>query len=251
MPLIEELHKLYQIDSQLRALRSRVDSAQRYLDIQTRELDALASRKAELEQRRKQFQANIANLESEAESIDQKLEKLRGDLNSAVNNKQYTTVLSELNTAKEQRSQVEDKTLSEMENIEKLDAELEELASKIAERSKVRDVASAQLQERQADVGERLAELERERAEAAEHIPSREMQTFESLADMYEGEAMAPVEEISRRNREYSCGVCNMQIPFEQVSALMNNADTVVCCVSCHRILYMADETKGALAGKK
>jgi len=251
MPLIEELHKLYQIDSQLRALRSRVDSAQRYLDIQTRELEALTARKAELEQRRKHHQANIGNLESEAQSIDAKLEKLRGDLNSAVNNKQYTTVLSELNTAKEQRSQVEDKTLAEMESIEQLDAELEELESKISERSKVRDVASAQLQERQADVGERLAELEQERAEAAEHIPPREMQTFDSLADMYEGEAMAPVEEISRRNREYSCGVCNMQIPFEQVSALMNNPDTVVCCVSCHRILYMADETKGALAGKK
>lgn len=251
MTLIEELQKLYKVDVQLRALRSRLDSAQRYLNVQTGELEKLTSRKAELQQRRKQFQANIANLETETKSIDERLEKLRGDLNSAVNNKQYTTVLSELNTAKEQRSQIEDKTIAEMENIEKLDAELEELDAKIAERSKVRDVASAQLQQRQADVGERLAELETERAAAAEHIPSKEMDIFDNLAEMYEGEAMAPVEEISRRNREYSCGVCNMQIPFEQVSALMNNLDTVVCCASCHRILYMAEETKGALAGKK
>lgn len=250
MGLMDELKNLYRVDAQLRALRSRVDSAQRYLDAQSRELTALTERKTELETRRKQVQASIANFEVETKSIDERLEKLRGELNSAVNNKQYTTVLSELNTAKEQRSQVEDRILAEMERLEQLDGELDSLDSQVAERSKIRDVASAQLQQRQADVGERLVELESERDSAAANIPSAAMATFEELSDIHDGEAMAVIEEISRRHREYNCGACNMQIPFEQVSLLMNNTDSLVCCASCHRILYIAEETRGALAKK-
>lgn len=250
MALINELQNLFRVDAQLRALRSRVDAAHRYLDIQNRELHALTERKAELQQRRRQVQANIGNVEVEIKAIDERLEKLRGELNSAVNNKQYTAVLTELNTVKDQRSRAEDRVLTEMEQIEALDAELEAIDGKIAERSKVRDVASSQLQQRQADVGERVSHLEAERSVAAANIPASELATFDYLSEIYEGEAMAPVEEISRRSREYSCGACNMQIPFEQVSSLMTSGDTVVCCASCHRILYMAEETRGAVAKK-
>lgn len=250
MPLIEELRNLFKVEGQLRALKSRVESAQRYLSAQNKELTALTERKSELQTRRKQVQANIGTVEVEIKAIDERLEKLRGELNSAVNNKQYTAVLAELNTVKEQRSKSEDRILSEMEQIEALDSELEGIDAKIAERSKVRDVASSQLQERQADVGERVAELEAERSTAASHIPDSDLAKFDHLADIYDGEAMAVVEEISRRSREYNCGACNMQIPFEQVSSLMSSGDAVVCCASCHRILYIAEETRGALAKK-
>ncbi len=250
MSLMEELKNLYRVDGQVRALRSRVDSAQRYLDAQSRELGALTDRKAELEQRRRQLQATIANYEVETKAIDERLEKLRGELNSAENNKQYTTVLSELNTAKEQRSLVEDQILAEMEQLESVGADLETLDGQIVERSKVRDVASTQLQQRQADVGERLSELEVERDAAAAAIPPSELATFDELTHIHDGEAMAVVEEISRRNREYNCGACQMQIPFEQVSLLMNDTGALICCASCHRILIMAEETRGALAKK-
>lgn len=250
MPLITDLLNLFKVDGQLRALRSRLESAQRYLDAQTRELHTLTERKAELTLRRKQVQANIGNVEVEIKSIDERLEKLRGELNSSVNNKQYTAVLTELNTIKEQRSKTEDRVLAEMEQIEGLDAELEGIDEKIAERSKVRDVASTQLQQRQADVGERVSQLEAERSIAASNVAGADLEKFDHLAYVYDGEAMACVEEISRRSREYSCGACNMQIPFEQVSSLMSNGEIMVCCASCHRILYMAEETRGSLAKK-
>jgi predicted nucleic acid-binding Zn-ribbon protein len=38
-----------------------------------------------------------------------------------------------------------------------------------------------------------------------------------------------------------------MHIPFQAVSALLSSDDTLVRCTACDRIMYLQDETKGAL----
>ena len=140
--------------------------------------------------------------------------------------------------------------LQEMEQTEQLATEVEHLEGQLAEREKVRDAARSQLEERTADVGDRLAELEAERAEAAEAVPADVLATFDEQADHHDGEALAPIEEVSRRHREYACGACNMSLPFERVSLLMTGVDDLVRCTACHRILYLQDELRGALAKK-
>lgn len=248
MSLMESMIALFRVDAQTRALRQRVDSAQRYFNAQERQLKELTEEHDELESRKRQTQATFANFENEAAGLDERIEKLRGELNSTTTNKQYTAVLSEINSLKGQRGGLDEKMLSEMSRIEVLDAELQGLATKIEEREATKSVAAAQLKERQAEVGERLAELEAERERAAAAVPARERELFEELSDQFDGEAMAPLDEIDRRRKEYACGECNMQMPFESVSVLLNADDTLVQCTACGRILYMQDEIRGALA---
>ena len=85
---------------------------------------------------------------------------------------------------------------------------------------------------------------------SAANIPGVELKVFNDLAEAYDGEAMAKVEEIDRRRREYSCGSCNLALPFEAVAALLGRSDTLVRCTACDRILYLNEETRGALAKK-
>jgi predicted nucleic acid-binding Zn-ribbon protein len=250
MNLMENLTKLFQVDKQVRGLRSRLESAQRYRDAQQRHLDEIDLRGEELQTRTRHVKAKIANLETEGASLDEQLEKFRGDLNSAATNKQYTAVLTELNTVKEARSKIDDSILAEMDQLEEIDAQLAEVAAQREERAKVLAVAAAQLQEREDEVGSRLEELEAERATAAAAVPDADLEIFEEMSDIHDGDAMAPVEEIDRRNREYACGECNMHMPFEQVSTLMAPTTTLVRCTACGRILYLHEETRGALAPK-
>lgn len=250
MTLVDSLLNLFRVDGQVRALRSRLDSAERYLAAQNRQLNDLLQQQQELETRRKHVQASIGNQEVELQGIDQRIERLRADLNSAVTNKQYSALLTELNTIKASRAAVEDRMLQDMEQIEQLQAQKADLDAQIAERTKVCDLAQAQLDERRADVGQRLAELEAEREKAAAVIPSDMLAVFDDLADTYEGEAMSPVEEIDRRHREYACGACHMHLPFEQVSLLTSRSDTLIRCPSCSRILYMQEEMRGSLVKK-
>lgn len=250
MPLMESLQKLHRVDAQVRGLRSRLDSAERYLKQQQVQLTDIEGRTEELGARRRHLQARISNLETEAASLDQQIEKFRRDLNNAANTRQYQAVLTEVENVKKRRRELEDEQLVEMEAIEKIDGQLGDLEGELAERQKVRDVAVARRDERLSEVGDRLNELEQERSTAAADVPGDALRVFETVADMNDGEAMAPVEEISRRHREYACGACNIHLPFETIATLMGNVSSVVQCTSCHRILYMQDEMKGALAPK-
>jgi predicted nucleic acid-binding Zn-ribbon protein len=250
MGLVENLLNLFRVDGQVRALRSRLTTAERYLNAQTKQLNDLLQSQAELAMRRKHLQATIGNLEVEVKTMDARLEKLRGELNSAATNKQYAAVLTELNTVKTNRGEIEDRMLGEMEQVEKLQQQQTELEAQIAEKNKLRNMAQQQLDERRADVGQRLAELESERQAAAAIIPANELALFDELAEDNDGEAMAQVEEVDRRHREFACGACNMHLPFELITMLISRHDTLVRCPSCTRILFMQEETRGSLAKK-
>ena len=250
MSLTEDLISLFHIDSNVRGLRRRLDSAQRYLDAQERLLADLNQQHEECEVRRRHLRATVANLEGEIEVLDERLEKLRDELNVATTNKQYTAVLTERNIAKTARAEIEDRVLEEMETIEASGTQLEKIAQDIAEREKIRKVAKSQLKQRHDEIGQRLAELEVERETAASIIPGGEIRIFNEMAEAYDGEAMGLIEEIDRRNREYACGSCNMHLPFEAVASLLGGSNELVRCTACGRILYLAEETRGALARK-
>jgi predicted nucleic acid-binding Zn-ribbon protein len=250
MSLTEDLISLFHIDSNVRGLRHRLESAQRYLDGQDRQLADLKQQHKECEVRRRHVRATVGNLEGEIEVLDERLEKLREELNVATTNKQYTAVLTERNVAKSARAEIEDRVLEEMETIEESGKQLEKIAQETADRQKVRKVAEKQLKQRHDEVGERLAELEVERESAASIIPGAEIMIFNEMAEAYEGEAMSQIEEIDRRNREYACGSCNMHLPFEAVASLLGGGAELVRCTACGRILYLAEETRGALARK-
>ncbi len=250
MSLTEDLISLFHIDSNVRGLRRRLDSAQRYLDAQESLLSDLNQQQEECEVRRRHLRATVANLEGEIEVLDERLEKLRDELNVATTNKQYTAVLTERNVAKLARAEIEDRVLEEMETIEERGKQLEKIAEETTERQKIRKVAEAQLKQRHEEVGQRLAELEVERESAASVIPGGEIKIFNEMAEAYDGEAMGLIEEIDRRRREYACGSCNMHLPFEAVASLLGGGDTLVRCTACGRILYLADETRGALVKK-
>jgi uncharacterized protein len=250
MGLVDNLQSLFRVDVQVRGLRSRLTSAERYLNGQTKLLNDLLASQQELLTRRRQLQASTGAIETEVKSIDQRMEKLRGDLNSASTNKQYTALLTELNTVKASRSTLEDRILQEMEQVEKIQEQMTQLEAQVAERTKVRDHAKAELDERRNDVGQRLSELEAERQAAAAVVPVEALHIFDELADVYEGHAMAPIEEIDRRHREYACGECNMHLPFELISMATSRSETLVRCPSCTRILFMQEEMRGSLAKK-
>jgi len=250
MNLTENLLVLYRVERQVRGLRTRLDSAERYLNAQIKQIDELNAQITEAQNRKLQLNATVANLEVQGKSVDERTEKLREELNSAQTNKQYTAILTELNTVKLERGQFDDRMLEDLEQVDRITEQIAELNAQVAERKKVKKVAQGKLDERQEEVGERLAELEVERDAAAADIPGTDLQIFEGLADAYDGEVMAEVEEVSKKHREYACGACNLQVPFENFAQLMGGTASLIRCGACTRILYLQEEMRGSYAKK-
>lgn len=250
MTLMDQLLSLYRVDAQIRGLRSRLKAAERQIAAQDKQLAALNIQKLEIEKQRRAAQAGAANLETEAKGMDERIERLRSDLNNQSSQKQYAAILNELNGLKAKRTEIDERTLADLERVEALGGELAKLQDGINERLKVRQVSEKELREREAEIADRLDELQRERDASASAIPDVVMTLFSQIADRYEGEAMAPVEELDRRSRDYTCSACNVHLPIETIARLTSSGADVVQCTACSRILYLHEETRGAFARK-
>jgi len=251
MPLIDNLLTLYKVDRQVRSLRGRLESAEIYLNLQTKQLKQIELEDTENNQIRKQHKVNVANLEVEIKSIDERIDHLREELSQAVNDKQYSALLAEVNTLKEQRKALEDEEIIELTAVEQLDQTASSITERANEREKVQKIAAKELKTQRSEVSFRLTELETERTTAAAVIPDEFLSTFDEIADDYDGEAMSAVEVIDLKRREYSCSSCSLTLPLESVTTLLGNSEALVKCVSCDRILYIEAETRETMAPKK
>ncbi|MEE2682047.1 MAG: hypothetical protein VX641_06710 [Planctomycetota bacterium] len=248
MGLIDQLQTLYRVDSQVRGLRTRVDNSQRYLNAQVRQLGELTTLHDEAELKLRQSEASLGNLENERDTIQARVDKLRDELNACTTSKQYSAVQEEMKSLKEKVDELDTQALNAMEQIEQLRADADAIQEKRNERETLRKKAEEDLEERTQDVGDRLAELEQERDVAASMLPDRALDVFNHSADLNDGDTMAEIREVNRRHREYVCGACNVELPFNTVVLLTNNSESLVQCVGCQRIMYIAEELKTALS---
>jgi len=247
MSLQEQLLTLHRVNTQVTGLRQRLDSARRFLAAQTTLRDQVQQEADELHGQIRQLEASAANLENESKGIEERIEKLRVDLNASRNDKQYQAILVDVKSLQEKRDEIDTQALGHMERAEALRSQHAELDASLAERTTLVERAQADLDQRQADVGDRLAKLEEEREQAARVLPEETRALFDRVSEETEGEVMAPMIEISRRHREYACGACNLELPKESFAKLSGTGDVVVQCRACERILYVPSESEVAV----
>lgn len=249
MSKYEALHALYLVDQQVRGLESRLDGARAHLRAQTLKLDTLTKQLAEISDQHRHAQASEANLESDVKGIEERINKIREQMNNSKTNKEYSAFLVEVNTLKADKSKVEERALQLLGEADKLAARMEQLKTQVAEQQKIKGLAEKELAARTAEVSTELDALKAKRTEAANQVPPATLAVFEKLADDMDGEAMAPVEQDDPRRMEYNCGGCYMSIPVEAVNKLVTQ-DDIVRCTSCTRILYLAKPMKEAMGIK-
>ena len=251
MPLLENLLTLFRVDSQVRALSSRVDNAKTYLAAQENHLALQEKQKAELETQVRQLQATVHALEVDQKAATERVEKLRGELNNSTNDKQYKAILNEMKVLETQKDEIVKRAVEAMGRVEETKKRLEVHIATMAERVKIRDIAKSKLEECMGDVGERLAELQAERGKAADLIPDKDRKVFDRVADLTQGETMSEVTIVDLRHREFACGECNIEVPFETYAKLSSNAETVIQCKACARILYLAEANRHSEKAEK
>lgn len=250
MSLIEDLLELNLVERQLRGLQSRVGSAETFFNVQNRQMNELLQRQEELQTRRKQRQVTVNGFETDTNAMDERLEKLRNDLNTAATTKQYSAFLEEMNTLKKTRADTDELALAELSQVENIDADLTSLDEAVAERKTVLTRASVELEDRKAEIAERVTELQTEREVKAAIIPESPLQTFTQCADDFDGDAMAHIEEIDKKRREYCCSSCNVNMPFNIIVKLLGSVDSLTQCENCLRILYVTPEMKAEKVSK-
>lgn len=246
MTLISDLVTLHQVDCQVRALRSRLESAESHFSIQERQRRELQTRLDEARLQVRHHQAHAANHEAESGSVKARIESFREQLNQSTNPKQYSALLNELKVLQGKRDEIDELTLAQLQKAEEAQSKIADLEARVSHRATLCEAARKEIETCRSEVGARLSELDRERTEASGKIPKRELDIFDRVADLYDGEAMAELHAVDVRRREYVCGACNMELPPDRYATLASNPNSVVTCSSCHRILYMTQVATAA-----
>ncbi len=250
MSVQEQLRELFLVDQQVRGLRSRVDAAARRLAVQQTRLGQYQRQFAEVGTQLKQARASAAHLEADAANVEGRIEKIRQTMAGVRNNKEYSALLVEVNTLKLDKAKIEDQALEHLGRVDELNGQAEEIGAKVAEQTRIVDLAQKEVDEGQGEIAEQLGALTRQREAAAEPIDPQALAMYQKLAKDYEGEALAEVEEQDRRRREYTCGACFMSLPIQVVNAALTATDKPVACSNCQRILFVSAELKDALVPK-
>ncbi len=236
-PILEGLLKLQRIENRLRAVRTKLARSRRSVLFQENQLRTLQSTLEAKQEEIKMTRIQVDRLELELKERDASITKLRSQLNLARTNREYSAILTELNTAKADVAKLENQALELMKNLETDQAGCEEIQKQIEEQKarveQVRTEAELKAAEYQKDIDAIQAEWE----EAARQIPRDVLDLFVRVAETYEGEAMAAIEQ-SDENSSYSCGGCFMGIPAEMVN-ILTTKDEILRCPNCTRILYL------------
>lgn len=250
MSLQDKLYDLFLLDQQVRGLRTRLDAATRRLELQDKKLNQLRQQLAELSDQFKHAQAEVSSLEHQAGDAEERVKKLREQMNNVRNNKEYSAMLVEVNTLKDAKDKLEDQALEKIGVADSLNERLAQVQAQSDGQAKLVQSAKAEVQRAKEEVGVQLADTTAKREAAAAEIPADTLSTFERLADHYDGESMGEIEEQDRRRREYTCNGCYMELPIERVNAVMVKPDELVTCPSCNRFLYIKQELKAEIGAK-
>lgn len=249
MDVTQRVLRVYQLDRQLTGLQARLKTAERFLAEQSKQLQALETRRQAMSVQSKQIAAAVANQETEIQGIDARIEHIREQMNQARTNKEYKAYLTEVNTLKADRSKVEEEALGRMAKSDELKSQLEALGAQHAERERMRNVAETDCKARKAEIAERLAELTSERSKAAADVPPDVLAHYERLYELREDDAMAPVEITDRKRHEYNCGACMMSLPMEVSISLLGGKLTM--CSNCQCILFLPAGAAEAITPNK
>jgi predicted nucleic acid-binding Zn-ribbon protein len=235
------LVKLHQADQQLRAARERLDAAAKNVRVQERRVNDLAAKLHASQKQHKELQAKSGNLDLDLRTRDAHIDKLRTQQQSAKNNKEYQAFLIEINTAKVDKTKVEEEAMRVMEQVEKAGTESAALTTQLeAEKKKLTELAAQidqTLKERQAEVDA----LKPAREAAAAALPPKVLAEFERLSERFDGEALSALAKPDRRREEYLCTACMMDLVTDVYNKL-HSRDDLVFCPSCRRILYIPED---------
>jgi predicted nucleic acid-binding Zn-ribbon protein len=237
-PVLHGLMKLQSVENQLRAIKAKIVRSRRNVLLQENRVrslqNALDAKKEEVQLTKIQS----SRLELDLKTRDEAIAKYRAALNTAKTNREYAAVLTELNTNKADSTKLENQLLDLMKNIETDEKDCTEIARQVEEEKQRLETIRKESDEKVAVYESQIQGVQNDWDSAASSIPAEPLHVFKRVADTYDGEALATVEQQDGRVQIYSCGGCFMGVPTDMANLLMTR-DEVIRCPNCTRILVL------------
>jgi len=197
-------------------------------------LDEARAALAEEEDRLAELERGQRERESESEDLQAKAaiaeDKLYGG--GVKNPKELASFQEQLKSYQAKIKDLDDKTLTIMEEIEAVEQGLVTRRDELARMEQEWQAEQESLRREQFELNTTLGELENKRNELASGVEKSTLDLYNALRQKRQGKAIAKVE-------QGICQGCRIALPMSELQRV-KTGQTIVQCGSCERILYLS-----------
>lgn len=197
-------------------------------------LDKAQSGLAEAVQHLEDANKERRTIEGQLKDSEEKIRKLKGRIPEIKTNKEYQALLKEIELAEREKSDIEEKILmllEEIDNLKVVRTEREQVVK--GEERKFLD-EKEKVEKDFNHLSERLKELEFRKNGLISQIDPRLLSEYNRLLSSRKGLAV-----VSVQNEH--CRGCHIRIPPQIFTEIRKN-DKIISCLNCQRILYWAPQ---------
>lgn len=208
--------KLNHVDSLFENLDARVSDSEK-------ELSGIQARLSDIQKQYRVYEADIQMNQS-------RIKKSREKLGAVKNNKEYQSILKEIEDMQIKNSLVEDEIIAILEQIETVE---QTIHAKKTEAEKIKTQVEIEKKELRQDTiqkQERLAGLEKDVDAISQQAQPELLRKYRLVKEQTRGLAIAPVHHAV-------CQGCNLNIPPQMYNELQR-FETLKVCPHCQRIIY-------------
>jgi predicted nucleic acid-binding Zn-ribbon protein len=228
------LRDLHQLHQRAKALRDRLTSGPKTLA--ARKL-ALEARQKALEDAKKALQdekVSVKKHEHHLQSQQSKSDDLRGKLNAVKKNDEYKAIQNQLALDKSHMDKTEGEILEAMEQVDTKTAAVYAAELEVMKFTDEVAALAKQIDEHADAQRAQLAELDKAIVDAESLIDENERDRYKRTVKQRGADALAAIDGSA-------CSGCYVTITHQMMNELIN-ADRLTFCLSCGRILYLAEE---------
>ncbi|WP_291321102.1 C4-type zinc ribbon domain-containing protein [Desulfonatronospira sp.] len=234
---IKKLVSLQAIDSELIALKNRMEEAPRHLENLRNELNNLDEQKSYFEERTKLLSEQKKKLQVDIEQDSDKIKKSKNKLMMVSNTKEYHAMMREMDNLEKLNRFREDELNNLLEDLqihkskkEELHKELENLQDELATTQATLDSELKQIQDR-------IKELEKNREQACSNVPVGILSRYNFFKDRLHNPVIVSV-------RQSVCTGCFISIP-PQAFVEIQKGEQIMSCPNCQRLIYWEEHYSG------
>jgi predicted nucleic acid-binding Zn-ribbon protein len=229
----EQLRELHQLHQRARALRDRMTSAPKSLAARQA---ALSARRTELENAKKGLQnakIELKKLEHSLQSIETKIDDLKLKLNQVKKNDEYKALQNQIAHDNAAKSKVEEDILLCYDTIESKTVSVAKFEDESKRSAQEVSALEQQISQQAATQQVQLQQIETALADAENALPEDSRDRYRRIVSRYGADALAACE-------DGACHGCFTALTPQMINDLING-DALSFCLSCGRLLYLAE----------
>ncbi len=232
--LIKKFIELQKIDGEIFNCRKELKAKPEQLALLDEEFQSKKARLKELEDQVKNLLVQRKDIELQLKEKEDGIIKANGQLSQLKTNKEYSTKLSEIESIKADKSQLEEKILLSYDQVDALTADINKEKAVVAEDEKHFNAQKKEVTDQTKILEDRIKVLETQRQQYLPGIDANSLSRYERVLTRKDGIAIAPVQ-------GHNCGGCYMTVTNQMLNEI-KMYDHLVECEMCTRILYIEED---------